>query len=59
MKTGFATKSKTMTALVLQWPLALPDTQEVCIAHRGITHTTNSIKYRDLAARRMPRVAGS
>lgn len=59
MKIGIATKSKTMTALVLQWPLAVPGTQKVCIAHQGITCTTNSVKYMDLTIRRMPKAASS
>jgi len=59
MKTGFATKSKTMTALVLQWRSAVPGTQKLRIAHRGITRATNSIKYGDLATRRMSKVSRS
>lgn len=59
MKTGFTTKSKTMSALVLQWPLAVPGTQKVGIAQQGTTRTTNSVMHRDPTARSMPEVASS
>lgn len=56
MKTGFTAKSETMSALLLQWPLVVPGTQKVCIVHQGITHTRNSVTYRDLTTRSIPKV---